>query len=1010
MQEIKRCMGCMQELKEKSICTECSYNNEKQKNPERALPLRTILNGKYLIGKVIGEGGFGITYMAWDILIGYRIAIKEYFPSELVTRDTTMQDEKSMQLTIMQKGKGEEAYKRGLERFIKEAENLARFQGLPGIVSVKDFFYENNTAYMVMEYIEGMTLKNYLFEHEEKLSVEQTFQMIEPVMKTLQEIHKEGIVHRDISPDNIMITKEGQMKLIDFGASRFINAEDEKSLTIILKHGYAPEEQYRSKGKQGPWTDVYALSATIYRMLTGKVPEEAIQRMTTGDNKVHKELAGMRELSDIRRKSLEKGLAVKAEKRYQSVEELYEGLYCEKRNSRKSIFVGIAVIVFLMVGILIGYSGNIGKKEEVIQDNIEKESVESETLETEISETEMVMKEAETQEEEIQEPEYIRRLREYYNENYSHYNNQVYFVDLTGDGEDELIVTYLTKSEENAYRLYNLDICQYKIDRVVTIYSDHEISSGKEYGSDYFLRNDGENWFILRKKWEKQDNDFKDNKATKCEKLYYNKEDVLEVLDISFEEFEEKCLAGIMLLSSSLDAQPSWKNNNVLDSVEDVIELKEIYQKVEEIAAQAVMPVLDFNILRNGEEQCVVAVSGNINESVVSKLSNTKLSVWNYVETIEEMILLENSLIEIFCETAYISGCNVAQFGNQEQYFVNIKYPGMEYVTQYKYVLENGELIEINENNVFGIDDDGRVIAYFYEEDIKNKAGIYYHDSQYVEYGCNEVLINTLYHYENFEEIDLKIKQKLYEMTMITASDNVSLEGNIGNAEIDSALLSKENYLYVNYIVKGSYIERNSSGYYNEDRVKPFERYVHAEIKINGNILELKDILYCGRYKFSNLGLPIYFGEEIKKSDEYIYIPYKYKAGKDFTTYYGGYFIDEYTLYDLDNDNIKEYLGRTETPMGEDAFIISTIQNEEVIHLGTIIGSKIFEIEGEIGIYIADWHSDKKRKNIIHVIKSGNQLICQQITNNDAEQNILYSSEEKEINMLPIYNYSLLYQ
>lgn len=345
------CMGCMQEMKEDySYCPKCGHKTDAL-NSSRGLQPQTILNGKYLVGKVIGEGGFGITYIAYDLVLNNRVAIKEYFPSELVTRDTSSGVHTS--LTVLT-GSKEEQYKKGIERFIREAGNLARFNNLTGIVSVKEFFYENNTAYMVMEYIDGVTLSKYLNDNGGKLPYTKVLEMMSPVMESLEKVHEAGIVHRDISPDNIMVTQDGRVKLIDFGAARIVGNSDVKSLTVILKHGYAPEEQYQPDGKQGPWTDVYALAATMYRMITGEVPQESTDRVLNAD----KVEAVNKKVSDVPRKvsdAIMHGLAVRISNRPQRISDFREELEKGKSRKRPLIiggFAGAAVIVALIIGIV----------------------------------------------------------------------------------------------------------------------------------------------------------------------------------------------------------------------------------------------------------------------------------------------------------------------------------------------------------------------------------------------------------------------------------------------------------------------------------------------------------------------------------------------------------------------------------------------------------------------------------------------------------------------------------
>ena len=273
--EINLCMGCMRPKTHPGLCPFCGFDEAAYELSPHHLPLYTILNGKYLVGKVLGEGGFGITYLGWDINLELMVAIKEYYPNGFVTRESCGYDNT---VTVLS-GYRAEYFAKGLEKFVDEARRLAKFWGLPGIVAVKDYFPENKTAYIVMEFVEGKTLMAMLRENGGSLPAGQVFQMMEPVMESLETVHEAGLIHRDISPDNIMVDAKGRVKLLDFGAARSFISDSEKSLSVMLKPGYAPEEQYRSRGKQGPWTDVYSLCATMYRAITGGVPLESLDRM-----------------------------------------------------------------------------------------------------------------------------------------------------------------------------------------------------------------------------------------------------------------------------------------------------------------------------------------------------------------------------------------------------------------------------------------------------------------------------------------------------------------------------------------------------------------------------------------------------------------------------------------------------------------------------------------------------------------------------------------------------------
>lgn len=319
----KLCMGCMSTLENPNEpCPKCRYDIGKNVSAPHQLKPFTILSGKYLVGRVLGEGGFGITYLGWDLNLDVKIAIKEYYPTGLVTRETTSTG--SYTVTPFSGNKAD-FYQTGLDKFVNEAKSLAKFYNLPGIVAVKDFFRENGTAYIVMEFINGITLKQHLANSEGKLRPNEVFELMRPLMKSLSQIHAEGIIHRDISPDNIMLTSKGEIKLLDFGAARDFISDGNKSLSVLLKPGYAPEEQYRTKGHQGPWTDVYALCATIYKMLTGITPPESLERFSS-DELIPPSKLGI-ELSPQTENALLKGLAVFEKDRYQSIDKLYTDIY-----------------------------------------------------------------------------------------------------------------------------------------------------------------------------------------------------------------------------------------------------------------------------------------------------------------------------------------------------------------------------------------------------------------------------------------------------------------------------------------------------------------------------------------------------------------------------------------------------------------------------------------------------------------------------------------------------------
>jgi len=330
-----RCLNCMEEYDSSlGICPYCGSSNETIK-PVRSYHMvpGTILHKRYTIGTALGFGGFGVTYIGYDNVLNCKVAIKEYMPSDCATRvpaqaEVTVYDgEKSVQFTT---GKG---------KFVGEAQTLAKMQAANGVINIYNCFEENNTAYIVMEYHKGKTLKQYLKERntvlpdgtvkEGTISIEDAKAIMLPVIEALKFVHEKSIVHRDIAPDNIYLCDDGQVKLLDFGASRFATASHSKSLSVILKQGYAPAEQYNSRGNQGPWTDVYSLAATIYKAVTGILPEDAMERTTKDDLKKPSKCGA--KLKKSEENALMNALQIKVEDRTQDLDEFKKELYGEDK-------------------------------------------------------------------------------------------------------------------------------------------------------------------------------------------------------------------------------------------------------------------------------------------------------------------------------------------------------------------------------------------------------------------------------------------------------------------------------------------------------------------------------------------------------------------------------------------------------------------------------------------------------------------------------------------------------
>ena len=302
------CPHCMTHTTAQN-CPSCGKPTRWQA-PANQLPVGTLLRGSgehiYQLGAAKGQGGFGITYAAMDLQTNARVAVKEYYPSHCASRD-------NMTRVICSTGQ-QSSFDSGLSSFLQEARTLASVGALDSVVGIRDYFESNGTAYIVMEYVDGYAL-NQVVATRGRMRKQELFPILQPLLRDLAIVHRAGLIHRDISPDNLILTREGKLKLLDFGAARSTSAG--KTMTVMLKSGFSPLEQYQSKG-QGAYTDVYAMAGTIYYCLTGRVPPAAVDRIQEDELIKPNELGAG--LTQREQDALVWGLNVYADRRPQNVE------------------------------------------------------------------------------------------------------------------------------------------------------------------------------------------------------------------------------------------------------------------------------------------------------------------------------------------------------------------------------------------------------------------------------------------------------------------------------------------------------------------------------------------------------------------------------------------------------------------------------------------------------------------------------------------------------------------
>lgn len=331
------------------------------------------LNGKYIIDSVIGFGGFGTIYKAWDQNLEKVIAVKEYYPTVFLNR---IPGEKNVEVYDKKKTAD---FEKGKREFLEEARTLAKFNSHPNIVHVYDFFEENGTAYFTMEFLSGVNLKTYLQMNKQngkKISVDTAVQITKCILNALKSIHSAKIIHRDIKPANVFICDDDTIKLIDLGAARFSDQETEKTRTIIITPGYAPAEQYQIKSKQGPATDIYAVAAVLYEMLTGVKPAESINRKVEDTVVEPKKINS--EVSDVINAAVMRAMAIQTEIRFQNVEQFSKALSSSKmvrdagreisyRKNTRNFRIALLAVIVVIAGCICVQQFQKVKKEAVLE-------------------------------------------------------------------------------------------------------------------------------------------------------------------------------------------------------------------------------------------------------------------------------------------------------------------------------------------------------------------------------------------------------------------------------------------------------------------------------------------------------------------------------------------------------------------------------------------------------------------------------------------------------------------